>query len=147
MSHVRKFHEAFGLPAPDAPTIPDASLAALRLRLIDEEMKEARVEFETFLRLLRAGRSPHDAEVIDTLQKLVKEVCDLRYVAEGALVSFGVEPTAYEEVHRSNMSKLGPDGRPVYRADGKVLKGDGYTPADPEKMFPSAVDGTYNEEE
>ena len=145
MSLVRRFHVAFGQPAPAHPSVPDADLAALRLRLIAEEYQEVRVEFEQLLRTLRAGAADSD-EVREIMQRLVKEICDLRYVAEGALVTFGVEPEAYAEVHRSNMSKLGADGKPIRRADGKALKGPNYSPADPEKMFPSIVEGVYEEE-
>ena len=145
MSLVRKFHLAFEQPAPNCPTAPDVELAALRMRLITEEYKEVQVESARLLLALRAGEKPDAVAAI--MQKLVKEICDLRYVAEGALVAYGVEPDAYEEVHRSNMSKLGEDGRPLRRADGKALKGPNYTPVDPEKMFPSIIEGTVHEEE
>lgn len=143
MSLVQKFHRAFDQPAPDHPTIPDADSAALRMRLITEEYKEVQEESTKLLIALRAGAPP--ALLIVILQRLVKEVCDLRYVTEGTLVAFGVEPDAYEEVHRSNMSKLGPDGKPIRREDGKALKGPNYTPADPDKMFPSIIDVTHEE--
>lgn len=135
----RAFHKAFGLPAPDSPTVPDRSLAALRLRLIKEEMKEVEEEFTKLLAILGAP-APSVPDTIDVMQDLVKELCDLQYVAEGSLVSFGVGNAPYAEVHRSNMSKLGADGRPIYRPDGKVLKGPNYTEADPDKMFPPIID-------
>ena len=138
MSRVREFHIAFDQPAPNGPTLPDADLAALRLRLIAEEYNEVRDDLTALLRALRADAS--SADLHEIMQRVVKEVCDLRYVAEGALVAFGVEPVAYDEVHRSNMSKLGEDGRPVRRADNKVLKGPNYSPADPDLMFPPVID-------
>lgn len=144
MSRVREFHLAFNQPAPRHPTVPDADLAALRMRLIREEYEEVVEESNTLLSQLRSGASP-DA-VVATMQRLVKEVSDLRYVAEGALVAYGVEPAAYNEVHRSNMSKLGEDGKPVRREDGKALKGPNYSPADPELMFPSIIESTCTEE-
>lgn len=144
MSRVRKFHEAFDQPAPSHPTVPDDATAAFRMRLITEEYKEVQEEATKLLVALRTGAPPET--VVEILQALVKEVCDLRYVAEGTLVALGVEPDAYDEVHRSNMSKLGEDGRPIRRADGKVLKGPNYSPADPNKMFPPIVDGTTEEE-
>lgn len=143
--HVRKFHEAFDLDAPTSPTPPSAELAALRMRLMTEEYKEVKAEAERLLALLRSGANPQSDHVVSVLQAFVKEVCDLKYVADGTLVALGVEP-AYDEVHRSNMSKLGEDGKPVRREDGKVLKGPNYKPVDPEKMFPSSVEGTYEEE-
>ena len=65
---------------------------------------------------------------------LLKELADLQYVLSGTLVSlspfFGDFDTAFNRVHASNMSKLGNDGHPVYRADGKVTKGPNYKPPD-----------------
>lgn len=141
MSRVREFHRAFGQPAPADPTVPDSDLAALRARLITEEYKEVMDEFRLLLTVLRSPSAKPEVKH-EAMQRLVKELCDLRYVAEGALVAFGVEPDAYNEVHRSNMSKLGEDGKPIRRADGKALKGPNYTPADPELMFPSVIEGT-----
>ena len=140
MTLAREFHEAFGQPAPSTPTVPDLDLAALRLRLIREEYEELKQEFARLLVQLRAGGGPNDESVVALMQALVKETCDLRYVIEGTLVAFGVED-AYDEVHRSNMTKTAaPDG-------GKAIKGAGYSPADPELMFPSIIEGTCHEEE
>lgn len=81
---------------------PTASLIRLRERLITEELTE-----------------------------LAKELADLVYVAYGTAVSFGIDLDAViAEVHRSNMSKLGEDGKPLLRADGKALKPPGYVPPD-----------------
>lgn len=114
---VREFHEAFGHPSPKNPTIPNPDLAMLRKKLIEEEL----------------------AEVMDAIEKkdyinLLKELCDLQYVLDGFFVVCGMDQAKEEGfmlVHRSNMSKLGPDGKPVYREDGKVLKGPNYKPVDP----------------
>ena len=58
-------------------------------------------------------------------------LADLVYVVYGMALETGIDLAAVlAEVQRSNMSKLGPDGRPVYREDGKVLKGPGYVPPD-----------------
>jgi predicted HAD superfamily Cof-like phosphohydrolase len=63
---------------------------------------------------------------------------DILYVAYGNLLRLGFTPEqidmGFQEVHRSNMSKLGEDGRPIYREDGKVLKGPNYFPPDLEKI-------------
>ena len=62
---------------------------------------------------------------------LLKELCDLQYVLSGFAVTFGLPfDEAFKRVHESNMSKLGPDGNPVYREDGKVLKGPNYKKPD-----------------
>ena len=147
MSIVREFHEAFDLPRPSAPSIPDKDLLALRLRLLDEEMEEVREE----MKHLAAHALKRDAgipvpleDTFERLRLLLKELADLRYVTEGCAVSLGLPiDAAYAEVHRSNMSKLGPDGRPIYREDGKVLKGPGYTEADMTPFIPEPIDVTH----
>jgi predicted HAD superfamily Cof-like phosphohydrolase len=72
-------------------------------------------------------------EALDSnnMQEIVKEACDLLYVVYGTGVEMGVDlDRALEIVHESNMSKLGEDGKPIYREDGKVLKGPYYHHAD-----------------
>ena len=62
---------------------------------------------------------------------LLKELCDLQYVLSGFAVTFGLPfDEAFKRVHESNMSKLGPDGKPIYREDGTVLKGPNYKKPD-----------------
>jgi NTP pyrophosphatase (non-canonical NTP hydrolase) len=76
------------------------------------------------------------AEVIDAIDRgephhLARELADLVYVAYGTAITPGIDlDAALREVHRANMSKLGTDGRPITRADGKVLKGPHFTPPD-----------------
>ena len=60
-------------------------------------------------------------------------LADQLYVLLGTFISHGMHPIAanlFDEVHRSNMSKMGPDGRPTLRADGKVTKGPNFSPPD-----------------
>ena len=133
---VPEFHEAFDLPRPRALTPPDHELLRLRWRLITEEYKEVVKEFES---LLAAKRFP---EQHAAMLRLAKELADLRYVAEGAAVSLGIDSEAvYREVHRSNMSKLDRNGKPLYREDGKVLKSERYTPADMESVLGAIIEG------
>jgi predicted HAD superfamily Cof-like phosphohydrolase len=138
---VREFHRAFGQPAPASPPIrPDVETLRLRLRLISEEYKEVKAELESLI------HSTDPDVTVDLFRKLLKELADLRYVVEGCAVTFGLPiDAAYAEVHRSNMSKLGPDGKPIYREDGKVLKGDRYTPADMHQFIPDIHTATYEE--
>ncbi len=108
---VGSFHEAFGLPVRRRPTadIPTAE-AVLRQALLDEEVEE-----------LRAAVAEGDVVGI------ADALADIVYIACGTAHAYGIDLDAVvAEVHRSNMTKLGVDGRPVYRADGKVLKGPGY---------------------
>lgn len=136
MTLVKDFHTAFQLPAPDAPPlIPDPDLVRLRMRLIKEEVDEVMVE----LKALLTAKTPDAA--VEVYRLLLKELCDLRYVTEGAAVVFGLPiDDAYLEVHRSNMSKLGENGLPMHRADGKVLKGPGYFHADMAPYVPGFSD-------
>lgn len=113
-----QFHRAFGVKAEDHRN-EDALM--LRLRLITEEFQEVEAELDLMI----------DDDVFASAENLTKELADLLYVVYGTAEVFGLPlEKAFEEVHRSNMSKLGSDGKPVYRADGKVLKGPNYRPAD-----------------
>jgi predicted HAD superfamily Cof-like phosphohydrolase len=58
-------------------------------------------------------------------------IADCLYILYGTALEWGLGdklPVIFDEVHRSNMSKLGADGKPIYREDGKILKGENYTP-------------------
>lgn len=110
---VTDFHECFGAPVGDFanPAIPD-SHCRLRIALIAEELDELRQAFDK-----------------RDLVAATDALADLMYVVMGGFVALGVEAgPILEEVHRSNMSKLGPDMRAIIREDGKVLKGPSYEP-------------------
>lgn len=136
MSIVREFHAAFGQPAPEQPPLAiDNALIRLRMRLIKEEYDEVMHELTA---LLGAGEPNRTLEI---LRLLLKELADLRYVVEGTAVSLGLPiDAAYAEVHASNMSKLGPDGKPMIREDGKALKGPNYRAADMEQFVPAIIE-------
>jgi predicted HAD superfamily Cof-like phosphohydrolase len=104
------FMTAFGQEVLTEPTLPSPELAKLRLELIREEVEELNVGIEGM----------DIVEIADALT-------DILYVVYGAGHAFGIDlDECYAEVHRSNMSKLGEDGKPIYREDGKVLKGPNY---------------------
>lgn len=125
MTLVRQFHEAFDQAAPGFPTGQPAEIVRLRMRLIEEEAKEVKQELTALL------NAPDYESYLAALGRLLKELADLRYVTDGCAVTFGLPiDEAFAEVHRSNMSKLGTDGKPVKDAGGKVLKGPNYTEAD-----------------
>lgn len=125
---LRDFHKAFGLPLDATFHVTDTSnkkyfedLARLRTRLILEEAKELSEAVEI------ASYDP----TVDNKAEVVKEACDVLYTVIGLMVSFDVDwEEAFERVHTSNMSKLDDDGNPVYREDGKVIKGPNYKPCD-----------------
>lgn len=138
-SKVREFHESFGMPVKDITGDVSPDRVKLRLNLIVEELDEL---FEATLGVSRGtvsnliwdglkernegepvsidGGSVAIFSTVDTADALV----DLLYVIYGACLEFGINADAvFDEVHQSNMSKLGADGKPIYREDGKVLKG------------------------
>ena len=113
LEQVREFHETYGLAVKAAPDLADTRINALRVSLLAEELEEFKAAV--------AAANP-----LAALDALV----DLQYVLDGAFLSLGlhkVKADAFAEVHRSNMSKLGADGKPVRReSDGKVLKGPNF---------------------
>lgn len=109
---VREFHETFGHPVADRPTLPSKDLALLRLSLIREELEELA-----------------DAFIDGNIVEIADALGDILYVTFGTGVACGIDlGEVFEEIQRSNMSKLGADGKPIYREDGKVLKGPNYFP-------------------
>jgi len=104
--------KAMGQDQPEKSGFPDDNIIDLRLDLIDEECRE----------LKDAVEAKDIVEVADALT-------DLLYVVYGAGHAFGINlDLAFNNVHASNMSKMGEDGKPIYREDGKVLKGPNYFP-------------------
>jgi predicted HAD superfamily Cof-like phosphohydrolase len=67
----------------------------------------------------------------DDLAHIAQELADLVYVAYGTAIALGINlDAAITAVHQANMAKLDSAGRPIYRADGKVIKPAGWTPPD-----------------
>lgn len=111
---VGTFMETFGQEVKTKPEFPDDNTVALRIELIAEELNE----------LFDACEQKDIVAVADALT-------DILYVTYGAGHSFGVDlDKCFTEVQRSNMSKLGKDDKPIYRDDGKVLKGPNYSEPD-----------------
>jgi len=110
---VEKFHNAFGITNRENPiaftTVKEVNL---RFELMDEENKE----------YLDAAKNNDLVEVADALG-------DMLYILCGTMLSHGMQhkiEAIFNEIQRSNMSKLGHDEKPIYREDGKVLKGPNY---------------------
>lgn len=110
---VAEFHRAFKLNMNDTPVAnigDDRNL--LRYKLMREENEE----------YLEAANNDDLVEVADALG-------DMLYILCGTIIEHGMQhkiDEVFEEIQRSNMSKLGEDGKPIYREDGKVLKGPNY---------------------
>ena len=116
---VKKFMEAFGQEVKEKPEIPDAETVNLRIELIAEELEE----------LWDACEKKDLVEIADALT-------DILYVTYGAGHAFGIDlDKCFREVQRSNMSKLGEDGKPIYREDGKVMKGPNYSEPNLKKVL------------
>lgn len=110
---VREFHDKFGIKRHNEPVIPaNKKEVNLRLKLIHEE----------YLELIEAIIEEDPVAAADALT-------DILYVVYGTGDCFGIDlDKCYAEVHRSNMSKLGEDGKPIRNEHGKVMKGPNYTP-------------------
>ena len=110
---VENFMRVFNQEVKDEVDWPDAETMELRIDLIEEELGE-----------LKDAILSADGTLVDVADALT----DLLYVVYGAGHSFGIDlDKCFAEVHRSNMSKLGEDGKPIYREDGKVLKGKNFS--------------------
>lgn len=110
---VLNFHINFDVPYMPYPSLPTQGRCNLRIELIDEEFTELKEAF--------AKRD---------LTAVADALADLRYVINGAALECGIDlDVVGDEVHRSNMTKIWPDGTVHYREDGKVLKPPTYSPA------------------
>ena len=110
---VSEFHKAFGLGMKETPT---ANLGIEKNLLRYELMREENEEY------LEAANNDDLVEVADALG-------DMLYILCGTIIEHGMQhkiEEVFNEIQRSNMSKLGADGKPIYREDGKVLKGPNY---------------------
>lgn len=110
---VLAFHNAFSVEVSHHPTVNTSfDLAQLRFRLMGEENEE----------YLNAVKNHDLVEVADALG-------DMLYILCGTILTHGMQhiiEDVFDEIQKSNMSKLGADGKPIYREDGKVMKGPDY---------------------
>ncbi len=119
---VKEFHAAFGLGIKEKPVADlgeDKNL--LRFNLMKEENEE----------YLEAANNNDLVEVADALG-------DMLYILCGTIIEHGMQykiEEVFDEIQSSNMSKLGADGKPIYREDGKVLKGPNYFKPDIDRIL------------
>tara|TARA_B100000427_G_scaffold60523_1_gene47631 strand:+ start:1481 stop:1978 length:498 start_codon:yes stop_codon:yes gene_type:complete len=123
---VREFHDAFKIPNSERP---NASLSEdeimLRYRLMAEENDE----------YLEAAKNSDMVEIADALG-------DQLYILCGTILRHGMQDViedVFKEIQASNMSKLGEDGTPIYREDGKVMKGPNYFKPDIKGAMENAI--------
>jgi len=116
---LERFHQVYDCAMADAPCHVNEETRQLRFNLIAEELTEYNEAAK--------DRNHPGVDVADAL-------ADLLYVVYGTIIAHGLQhlmPAIFAEVHRSNLSKLGEDGKPIYReSDRKVLKGPNFTPPD-----------------
>lgn len=125
---VSEFHRAFGHHLNQDMTEKEL---LLRYTLLAEEWAELKEEIAAAL----ADISETGVVKKKTKERMLKEMADLQYVLSGMAATFDLPlQVAFVRVHKSNMSKLGEDGKPVLREDGKILKGPNYVPADMEDL-------------
>lgn len=109
---VTEFHSLIGHPVALQPNIPSCEVVDLRIRLIWEEFRE----------LIEAFAVHDKFSVADALG-------DLMYVIYGTACACGIPlDNVFDEIHRSNLTKVGPDGKVQMRDDGKIIKPSTYQP-------------------
>ena len=107
---VKKFMETFGQEVKSKPAFPSEKISKLRYDLIKEELDEFQ-----------------EALIDKNLKEVADSLTDILYVTYGAGHAFGIDlDKCFDEVQRSNMSKLGADGKPIYNEHGKVMNGPNY---------------------
>ena len=116
---VRLFMKTFGQEVKIKPSLSTDKINNLRISLINEELEELKKAIE-------------DKNIIEVADALT----DILYVAYGAGHAFGINlDKCFDEVQKSNMSKLGDDGKPIYNENGKVMKGPKYFKPDLSKFI------------
>ncbi len=119
---VHEFHLKYNCVLEQKPNITNKAVNNFRVDFLQEELHELK-----------------EALTNNDLVKVLDSLTDLQYVLDGAYLSFGlhhVKDAAFEEVHRSNMSKLGENGQSVLpKSDGKILKGPNYFKPDLAKIL------------
>lgn len=158
---VAKFHQTFGHPIANEPVIGTRELRELRVKLIAEELLELANALGVYVHVNNDdfafddrpdGYVGHcnvtgdvgDGVIVD-LVEAADALGDLDYVVQGANLAFGFPAEAIlDEIQASNMSKLGEDGKPIYREDGKILKGPNYFKPDIAKVLNEHSTGLYD---
>lgn len=113
IEQVRNFHQKFGQPVLDIPTIPPVERIELRHKLLMEEVNEL-----------------NDAAVVGDIIEVADGIVDCLYILFGTAHEFGLANLLndlFKEVARSNMSKLDANGNAIFREDGKVIKSELFT--------------------
>lgn len=149
---VREFHAKFSHPIAKQPCIPELKVRMLRVNLIATELCELCDAWGLELAIVskpNAGVNEEDRVLISespgavcSLDGAADALGDLDYVVQGANIVAGYPAEAViDEIQASNMSKLGADGEPIKRSDGKVMKGPHYFKPDIAKVLAPYLSG------
>lgn len=151
--HVAEFHRTFGHPIADGVNAMTPELRALRVRLIAEELAELCTAWGVKLTMDIFPDTAHTAIRVQPIENWevnhvegADALGDLDYVVQGAnlVAGYPAEQVVGDPEHgiqASNMSKLGEDGKPIYREDGKILKGPNYRKPDIAAILAKYPDG------
>mgnify|MGYP001244918396 FL=1 len=116
---VGLFMKTFGQEVKSEPGLSNVKINRLRIDLIDEELKELKYAIQT-----------------NDLKEVADALTDILYVTYGAGHAFGINlDKCFDEVQKSNMSKLSAEGKPIYNDKGKVMKGPNYFKPDLKKFL------------
>lgn len=124
----RVFNQA--MVAPGTAKMPEEMLSVMKMQLglIEEEGNEFKEALDSWI-LCSDGVT--EEALYHLKQQVIKELSDLAFVCEQMAAFLGIDlEEAMRRVFRSNMSKLDAEGKPIYREDGKILKGPSYRPPD-----------------
>lgn len=147
---VREFHEVFDHPVSyDPKVVPSIESRVLRIRMIAEELLETARAMGLTLACVSGDTEAEDTVQVAVDADLVYDPVetadgfgDIRYLVDGGNLICGFPgDLVLAEIHRSNMSKAGADGKPVRREDGKVLKGPNYFKPDIRRVLFGASQG------
>lgn len=123
IKQVLEFHRVFSCPINSSPSIFDKTVNRCRNRLIKEEFKELR-----------------DALKEGNIEKAFDALLDLQYVLDGTFIALGFykfKRKGFDEVHRANMTKVGPNGKVLKDSFHKIVKPKGWKPPSFKKILPS----------
>jgi predicted HAD superfamily Cof-like phosphohydrolase len=121
IAQVVEFHEKFLQSMSTTPTLLEPAEHRLRFKLMDEENNE----------YLEAAQNEDIIEVLDAC-------ADQLYILLGTVIKHGLQDKlipAFNLVHENNMRKLGPDGKPIFREDGKIIKPEGFQKVELKTLF------------
>ena len=121
LEQVKEFHEKFLQEMNTTPSLLSLEESRLRFKLMEEE----NVEY------LDAAKEDDIIEILDAC-------ADQLYILCGTILKHGLQDMivpAFNLVHANNMAKLGPDGKPIFRADGKIIKPEGFEKVELKTLF------------